>query len=126
MVLPADRLVPMVPQRLNYIHWLEDLLAEGRREKDGERGRVLGIDIGGCVFQELCVCVCSQKATAGTGASCVYPLLGVTVNNWHFLATETDQVSVQSALNNVTRNNLQSKITGTHKNLGVSAHTARP
>lgn len=52
VVLPADRLVPMVPQRLNYIHWLEDLLKDKREEEEevrgeGERRRqVYGIDIG--------------------------------------------------------------------------------
>ena len=43
--LPEQRLVPMVPQRLNYIHWLEDLLAGDRGEwPQGES--VHGIDIG--------------------------------------------------------------------------------
>ena len=39
----------MVPQRLNYIHWLEDLLAEereGEGEGDKRREQVYGIDIG--------------------------------------------------------------------------------
>ena len=47
-VLPADRLVPMVPQRLNYIHCLEDLLQEeeGARERDEDVEQVFGIDIG--------------------------------------------------------------------------------
>lgn len=52
VVLPADRLVPMVPQRLNYIHWLEDLLEEEREGVEGggrgggETRNVYGIDIG--------------------------------------------------------------------------------
>ena len=33
-----SRLVPTVPQKLNYIHWIEDLV--------GERENVSGIDIG--------------------------------------------------------------------------------
>ena len=52
MVLPEDRLVPMVPQRLNYIHWLEDLLAEeGGKVPQGDG--VCGVDIG-----ELACVVC--------------------------------------------------------------------
>lgn len=50
VVLPADRLVPMVPQRLNYIHWLEDLLSDEREGEEGGKGEgenpVHGIDIG--------------------------------------------------------------------------------
>ena len=55
VVLPVDRLVPMVPQRLNYIHWLEDLLEEdgvkveqesSREGETKERKTVCGIDIG--------------------------------------------------------------------------------
>lgn len=50
VVLPVDRLVPMVPQRLNYIHWLEDLLSDEREGREGGEGEgrtpVHGIDIG--------------------------------------------------------------------------------
>ena len=45
MVLPENRLVPMVPQRLNYIHWIEDLLTEDEGEiPRGEE--VYGVDVG--------------------------------------------------------------------------------
>ncbi|KAI0223053.1 RNA N6-adenosine-methyltransferase mettl16 [Lamellibrachia satsuma] len=63
--MPLNRLIPTVPLRLNYILWIEDLLAQRR---DG----VKGIDI-------------------GTGASCVYPCqeLGhpvcILANNWGIL-----------------------------------------
>lgn len=44
----------------------------------------------------------------GTGASCIYPLLGVSVmGNWSFIATDTDAVSAEWAKRNVRSNGLQ-------------------
>ena len=52
--IPADRLIPTVPQKLNYIHWIEDLLGLGGGVAGSEKGvasneegkRIVGIDIG--------------------------------------------------------------------------------
>lgn len=43
----------------------------------------------------------------GTGASCIYPLLGAKVAGWSFLATEIDAVSAEWAEKNVRSNGLQ-------------------
>ena len=76
--LPSDRLCPTIPQKLNYIHWVEDLLALGPRRRGSEPIR--GIDI-------------------GTGASCIYPLLAAAMHpNWSFVATELDARSLASAV----------------------------
>lgn len=48
----------------------------------------------------------------GSGASCIYPLLGAKLNNWHFLATEVDDSSASYAKENVKRNGLESNISG--------------
>lgn len=48
----------------------------------------------------------------GTGASCIYPLLGAQKNKWNFLATEVDSFSVGYAKKNVDANGLQEKIKG--------------
>lgn len=37
--IPLERLIPTVPLRLNYIHWVEDLI-------DGQKQLRRGIDIG--------------------------------------------------------------------------------
>ncbi|XP_003377335.1 putative methyltransferase METT10D [Trichinella spiralis] len=50
--IPPDSLVPRIPGRLNYIHWLQDLAASHFPDES-----VRCIDI-------------------GSGASCIYPLLG--------------------------------------------------
>lgn len=43
--IPDDHMVPAVPQRLNYIHWLEDLLSDEKGVYP--RGdKIVGIDIG--------------------------------------------------------------------------------
>ncbi|XP_061136201.1 RNA N6-adenosine-methyltransferase mettl16 [Syngnathus typhle] len=78
--IPLERLIPTVPLRLNYIHWVEDLV-------DGQKQRRRGIDI-------------------GTGASCIYPLLGATMNSWFFLATEVDDICFDYATRNVKQNHL--------------------
>ena len=46
----------------------------------------------------------------GTGASCIYPLLGTTLNGWYFLATEVDDMCFNYAKKNVEQNNLSDLI----------------
>uniref|UniRef100_A0A182PKE1 U6 small nuclear RNA (adenine-(43)-N(6))-methyltransferase n=1 Tax=Anopheles epiroticus TaxID=199890 RepID=A0A182PKE1_9DIPT len=89
--LPPNKLVPTLPLRLNYIHWLEDIGAVARWEE--RKDPVRGIDI-------------------GCGASCIYPLLAVVQSNkrWHMVAIEKATDSVESAKANVIRNKLQSYI----------------
>ncbi|XP_053313139.1 RNA N6-adenosine-methyltransferase METTL16 [Spea bombifrons] len=82
--IPLERLIPTVPLRLNYIHWVEDLINYHDSDKTALRR---GIDI-------------------GTGASCIYPLLGATLNGWYFLATEVDDICFNYAKKNVEQNNL--------------------
>lgn len=48
----------------------------------------------------------------GTGATCIYPLLGATCNGWTFLATEILPSSVECARENVQRNKLDEKVKG--------------
>jgi len=48
----------------------------------------------------------------GTGASCVYPLLGARLNGWQFTATDADATNVDFASANVAKNQLTDKITG--------------
>lgn len=83
--MPLNRLIPTIPLRLNYILWIEDIL----KELTDVKGK--GIDI-------------------GTGATCVYPLLGCKKNNWEFLASEVDETNFTIAEKNIQKNNMQEKI----------------
>ncbi|KAK1624399.1 hypothetical protein BDP81DRAFT_357378 [Colletotrichum phormii] len=87
--LPDDRLCPPVPNRHNYLLWLKSLL-DSTTYGDPDQN-VLGLDI-------------------GTGASCIYPLLGCTQRKWSFYATDIDSRSLEFAKKNVELNNLQSRI----------------
>ena len=55
---------------------------------------------------------CVVFAVVGTGASCIYPLLGARLNSWRFTASEIDPVSVDCAIKNVHDNSLDASITG--------------
>ncbi|KAH3870787.1 RNA N6-adenosine-methyltransferase mettl16-like isoform X2 [Dreissena polymorpha] len=81
--LPLDRLIPTVPQRLNYILWLEDII--------GQETPARGIDI-------------------GSGSSCIYPLLGCRQNGWSFLASEVDDENILFARKNIEQNAMGDKI----------------
>ncbi|RPA94509.1 hypothetical protein L873DRAFT_1830307 [Choiromyces venosus 120613-1] len=87
--LPRDRLCPTVPNRLNYVLWVQDLLdSTGGLENDevDTVREVVGLDV-------------------GTGASCIYPLLGCALRgNWKFIATDIDEKSLEYARENVKRN----------------------
>eukprot|EP00903_Cladosiphon_okamuranus_P020233 g18570.t1 len=53
---------------------------------------------------------CCRGVDIGTGASCIYPLLGAKVAGWSFLATEIDGISAEWADKNVRSNALQDQI----------------
>lgn len=83
---PEENLCPPIPGRVDYIHHLADLLKDTLKES-----KIQILDI-------------------GTGASCIYPLLGNAVYNWHFVATDIVKHSLQTAQNIIDKNKLTEKI----------------
>ncbi|KAG0581903.1 hypothetical protein KC19_3G018700 [Ceratodon purpureus] len=84
--IPDGQLCPAVTNRANYIHWIEDLLALSPApwHSSGEH-LVSGVDI-------------------GTGANCIYPLLGVSLHGWRFVGTDITPVALEWAKWNVESN----------------------
>lgn len=77
--LPKNYLCPPIPGRVDYIHHLNDLLKRTKDLPPCEHNNTINVlDI-------------------GTGASCIYPILGQRVYNWHFVASDIDPISIQSA-----------------------------
>mgnify|MGYP001184550938 CR=1 FL=1 len=76
--LPPAYLCPPIPGRADYVHGLADLLAHrhGGRVPRGSAIRVLDI---------------------GTGASCIYPLLGHSEYGWSFVASDVDAGALAAA-----------------------------
>ena len=77
-MIPLGYLCPPIPGRADYIHHLADLLAESNQGQvpTGKGIRVLDV---------------------GTGANCIYPIIGSQSYGWKFVATEIDPVAVQTA-----------------------------
>ncbi|KAH9311752.1 hypothetical protein KI387_026787, partial [Taxus chinensis] len=83
--IPDGQLCPTVPNRLNYIHWIEDLLSSHLLSNQSQNNGVTGFDI-------------------GTGANCIYPLIGAALHGWRFVATDVTQVALEWAQKNVESN----------------------
>ncbi|CAF3854538.1 unnamed protein product [Rotaria sp. Silwood2] len=82
--LSLDRLIPRIPQKLNYLHWIEDLI-ECKID-------AIGIDI-------------------GCGCSCIHALLAVRLNpQWKMFVSEIDPFNYRMAMKNVEQNVLQDQI----------------
>ncbi|OBX23157.1 23S rRNA (adenine1618-N6)-methyltransferase [Gelidibacter algens] len=84
---PDENLCPPIPSRADYMHHLADLLRRSHLETD-----VNVLDV-------------------GTGASCIYPLLGHAIYNWNFVGTDIDEKSLQIAQKIIDKNNLGNAIT---------------
>ncbi|KAK2437715.1 23S rRNA (adenine(1618)-N(6))-methyltransferase [Trifolium repens] len=84
--IPDGQLCPTVPNRSNYIHWLEDLLSSNIIPNTiSSGGKVRGFDI-------------------GTGANCIYPLLGASLLGWSFVGSDITDVAIEWAERNVNSN----------------------
>jgi 23S rRNA (adenine1618-N6)-methyltransferase len=76
--IPADFLCPPIPGRVDYIHYVADLLAETNLKKIPSGPTVSVLDI-------------------GTGANLIYPVLGNASYGWRFVGSELNDQAIQSA-----------------------------
>lgn len=76
--VPAGYLCPPIPGRADYVHGLADLLAHRHGGQIPRGSGVRALDI-------------------GTGASCIYPLLGHCEYGWSFVASDVDADALRAA-----------------------------
>ena len=84
--IPKGYLCPPIPSRVDYIHHLNDLL-----DTSDDHTTVKVLDV-------------------GTGASCIYPILGHSIYGWKFVGTETNSISLKFAQKNIDQNKLNNYI----------------
>ncbi|WP_297704298.1 23S rRNA (adenine(1618)-N(6))-methyltransferase RlmF [uncultured Eudoraea sp.] len=82
---PDENLCPPIPGRADYIHHMADLLAEN--------------NFGTIPTGDIITCL-----DIGLGASCIYPIIGVTEYGWKFIGSDIDPKSIASAQNIVNSN----------------------
>lgn len=83
--LPPGGLCPPIPGRSEHLHHLADLLADGAGGSSGASNA--DVPRGSAV----------SVLDVGTGASCIYPLIGAREYGWHFVGTEADPASARWA-----------------------------
>ena len=79
--IPQGYLCPPIPGRVDYIHYLADLLSKTLSETS-MKNRISVLDI-------------------GTGASCIYPILGQREYQWNFTCSDIDPIAIKVAQQNI-------------------------
>lgn len=75
--IPKNYLCPPIPGRADYIHYIADLLAESNNGEIPTGMEIEGLDI-------------------GTGANCIYPIIGNSVYEWSFVGTDIDEKALEN------------------------------
>ena len=89
--IPNSHLTPGLTGRINYLNWIHEVLHLIPEILESSSQNQSGIDV-------------------GTGASCIYPLLGNALYGWTFDATDIDNESVISSEHLVALNKLDHAI----------------
>ncbi len=76
--IPDGYLCPPIPGRADAVHYLADLLAAGHNGETPTGKDVIVLDI-------------------GTGANCIYPIIGSQSYGWRFVGTDIDPVAIKTA-----------------------------
>jgi len=82
---PDENLCPPIPGRADYIHQIADVLSENNFGTIPIGDKITCLDI-------------------GVGASCIYPIIGVTEYGWTFIGADIDPESIASARDIVNSN----------------------
>lgn len=83
--IPDGYLCPPIPGRVDYIHYLADLLASSNDGVIPEGESVIGLDI-------------------GVGSNCIYPILGNATYGWQFVGTDIDEVAIKNCIQIIEKN----------------------
>lgn len=83
--IPAGYLSPPIPGRADYIHYVADLLADNNGGKIPKGNQVKCLDI-------------------GSGANCIYPILGSQIYGWSFVGSDIDAQAIKAAQRNIHQN----------------------
>jgi len=83
--LPKTNLCPPIPGRADYIHYVADVLAETNNGQIPTGNAIRILDI-------------------GTGANCIYPIIGYQEYGWSFVGTEIDKPAKLTAENIINHN----------------------
>jgi 23S rRNA (adenine1618-N6)-methyltransferase len=75
---PDENLCPAIPGRADYLHHIADLISQSNFGNLPESEKITGLDI-------------------GVGASCIYPIIGVTEYGWNFIGSDINAESIVSA-----------------------------
>ena len=76
--IPANYLCPPIPGRVDYVHYLADLLASSNNHEIPRGRNIKALDV-------------------GTGANLVYPLTGQSEYGWHFTGVDIDPDAIKAA-----------------------------
>jgi len=76
--IPPNYLCPPIPGRADYIHYAADILADLNKGSAPTGNKIKMLDI-------------------GTGANCVYPIIGKREYGWSFVGTDIDRLAIASA-----------------------------
>ena len=103
--IPPGYLCPPVPGRADYIHTIADLLADKHGHQAPAGSSIRGLDI-------------------GTGANCIYPIIGLSEYGWSFTASDIDPVAIKSARcivdqNQVLHNKVELRLQPDPKNIFI-------
>jgi len=83
--IPEGYLCPPIPGRADYIHYVADLLGETDKGNIPTGKKIKILDI-------------------GMGANCIYPIIGSTTYDWHFVGTDIDPIAIRSAMDIIAAN----------------------
>ncbi|BFU77656.1 23S rRNA (adenine(1618)-N(6))-methyltransferase RlmF [Arcobacter sp. 15-2] len=90
--IPKKYLCPPIPGRVDYIHYLADLLAKSNSDIIPKGNSIKALDV-------------------GVGANCIYPIVGNRSYEWKFIGSDIDAVSIKNAQDIVDLNHsLKNKI----------------
>ncbi|CAK9298608.1 unnamed protein product [Gordionus sp. m RMFG-2023] len=115
--VPEGRLIPTVPQKLNYILWIEDLISVSYTLDQTFSSNFINSSFKNHENLESSPLKLSNTHTnhgnvkfingldIGTGCCCVYALLGSIKNEWTYLGTEQDDIAYKIATLNLNHQN---------------------